>query len=207
MSNFLHPLLSLGGAAAYALVAGLCFGEAALFIGFVLPGETAVILGGVLASEHRVSLAGMCAVAVGCAIAGDSVGFEVGRLFGPFLLRHRPLKGRRGVARTRAFVESHGALGVFLGRFTAVFRALVPGIAGMSGMNYPRFLLANAAGGLIWGLGYTIAGYEVGKGYARVVTYGTYVSSSIIGAAAIALVIFLVWRRRRERAKDAEQAI
>ncbi len=207
MSNFLHPLLSLGGAAAYALVAGLCFGEAALFLGFVLPGETAVILGGVLASEHRVSLVGMCAIAVGCAIAGDTVGYEIGRFFGPILLRHRPLKGRRGVARTRAFIESHGAIAVFLGRFTAVFRALVPAIAGISGMKYSRFLLANAAGGLIWGLAYTIAGYEVGKAYAKVVTYGTYVSSAIIGAAAVAIVAFLVWRRRRERAQDAEQGI
>ncbi|MGB9112907.1 MAG: DedA family protein [Acidimicrobiales bacterium] len=204
MSSLLGPLLSLGGAEAYALVAALCFGEAALFLGFVLPGETAVILGGVLASEHHVSLVGMCLIAVGGAIAGDSVGYEVGRIFGPWLLQHRPLKGRRSVERTRALIKNRGAVGVFIGRFVAVFRALVPGIAGVSGMPYRRFLVANASGGLIWGLGYTFAGFEVGKAYAKVITYGTYVSSSILGLAAIALVVFVVWRRRREHRKDAE---
>lgn len=207
MSTFLHPLLSLSGAPAYALVAALCFGEAALFLGFVLPGETAVILGGVLASEHHVSLVGMCLIAVGCAIAGDTVGYEVGRLFGPFLLRHRPLKGRRSVERTRELIQTRGAIGVFLGRFVAVFRALVPGIAGLSGMSYRRFLVANAAGGLIWGLAYTFAGYAVGKAYAKVITFGSYVSGTILGLAAIAVVIFVVWRRRREHVQDVDQAI
>jgi membrane-associated protein len=207
VSSLLSPLLSLGGAPAYALVAALCFGEAALFLGFVLPGETAVILGGVLASEHHVSLVGMCLIAVGCAIAGDTAGYEVGRLFGPWLLRHRPLKGHRGVERTRSLIEKRGAVGVFLGRFVAVFRALVPGIAGISGMPYPRFLVANATGGLIWGLGYTFAGFAVGKAYAQVITDGTYVSSSILGLAALALIAFFIWRRRHERAKDAAAKI
>jgi membrane-associated protein len=203
VSPLLGPLLSLGGAPAYALVAALCFGEAALLVGFVLPGETAVILGGVLASEHHVSLVGMCFVAVGGAIAGDTVGFEVGRLFGPWLLEHRPLKGRRSVERTRVLIKNRGAVGVFVGRFVAVFRALVPGIAGISGMPYRRFLVANASGGLIWGLGYTFAGFAVGKAYTKVITYGTYVSSTILGLSVIALVVFVVWRRRRERARDA----
>jgi membrane-associated protein len=206
MSTFLHSLLSLSGAPAYALVAAVCFGEAAVMLGFILPGETAVILGGVLASEHHVSLAGMCAIAVGGAIAGDSVGYEVGRLFGPFLLSHRPLKGHRGVERTRILIKNRGAVGVFLGRFAAVFRALVPGIAGMSGMSYRQFLVANAAGGLIWGLGYTFAGYAVGKAYSKVITFGTYVSATVIGVSAIAVIVFVVWRRRRERARHDEQA-
>ena len=63
------------------------------------------------------------------------------------------------------------------------------------------------AEGSIWGLGYTFAGFAVGKAYAKVITYGTYVSSSILGLAAVALIVFVVWRRRREHAKDTEQTI
>jgi membrane-associated protein len=177
----------------------LCFGEAALLLGFILPGETAVVLGGVLAWEHHVSLVWMMVLVVVCAIVGDTVGYEVGRLFGPFLLSHRPLKGHRGVERTRRFLDRRGPIAVFLGRFTAVFRALIPGIAGMSGLRYRRFLLGNAAGGLIWGVGYTLAGYELGKSYNKALSYGTWVSSAILIAVAVLLISLFVWRRRRER--------
>lgn len=207
MSSVLHSLLSLSGPPAYALVAALCFSEAGLFVGFFIPGETAVVLGGVLASEHRVNLIGMCAVAVGCAIAGDSFGYLIGRLAGPFLLDHWPLKGRRGVERTRELIARRGAIGVFLGRFAAVFRALVPGIAGLSAMDYRKFLIANASGGLIWGVAYTLAGWALGKAYDKVLTYGSIVSATVIGAAALALVVFLVWRRRRERRREGEEGI
>ncbi len=146
MNTLLSPLLGLGGWEAYALVGALCFGEAALFVGFVLPGETAVVLGGVLASEHHVSLSWICTLVVVCAIVGDSVGYEVGRRFGPYLLAHRPLQGHPGVERTREFLQRRGAYAVFVGRFAAVFRALVPGVAGASEVRYRTFLAANAAG-------------------------------------------------------------
>ncbi len=51
VSSLVDSILNLHGAPAYALVGGLAFSEAALFVGFVLPGETAVLLCGVLA--HR----------------------------------------------------------------------------------------------------------------------------------------------------------
>ena len=100
--------------------------EASIFVGFVLPGETAVILGGVLASFHHVSLTRMLVFVVLCTVGGDSVGYEMGRRFGPALLRRLPAKASRGVARGRSFLERRGAPAVFLGRFTAVLRAVVP---------------------------------------------------------------------------------
>jgi membrane-associated protein len=202
LNSILHPLLGLGGWQAYALVAALCFGEAALLLGFVLPGETAVVFGGVLASEHHVALGPLVVLVVCCAIVGDSVGYEVGRHLGPFLLRHRPLRGHPAVERTRLFVKQRGSIAVFLGRFTAVFRALVPGVAGMSGVSYPRFLLANALGGLIWGVGYTLAGYYVG---AQVLHTGSWISTGIIVAAAAGLVLLEV--RRRVGARKARRKL
>ncbi|MGP8163385.1 MAG: DedA family protein [Acidimicrobiales bacterium] len=200
MNTLLGPLLGLGGWEAYALVGALCFGEAALFVGFVLPGETAVVFGGVLASEHHVSLSWMCTLVVLCAIVGDSVGYEVGRRFGPVLLSHRPLKDHRGVERTRDFLQRRGAYAVFVGRFAAVFRALIPGVAGASEVRYRTFLAANAAGGLVWGAAYTLAGYAVGKSYEKVLTWGGRASTAIIIVVAIGLVATYVVHRRRRRA-------
>ncbi|MDX6206734.1 MAG: rane-associated protein, partial [Frankiales bacterium] len=64
LTSVVDEVLKLHGLAAYSLVGGLAFAEAALFVGFVLPGETAVILGGVLANQHRVSLPLIAVVAV-----------------------------------------------------------------------------------------------------------------------------------------------
>ena len=80
----------------------------------------------------------MIAVALGAAVAGDTVGYEVGRRCGPWL--HRFGVGRRvGAqrwARGEQFLLRHGGKAVLLGRFTAVLRALTPGLAGMSAMPY-----------------------------------------------------------------------
>jgi len=196
LTSILQPLLGLGGWQAYLLIGALCFGEAALLLGFVLPGETAVVFGGVLASEGHVSLAPLVILVVVCAILGDTVGYEVGRHLGPFLLRHRPLRDQPAVERTRRFVQRRGSLAVFLGRFTAVFRTLVPGVAGMSGLSRPAFLLANAAGGILWGVGYSLAGYFIGK---SILSTGSQLSTGLIAAAAALLVGLEVRRRYRAR--------
>jgi alkyl hydroperoxide reductase subunit AhpC/membrane protein DedA with SNARE-associated domain len=197
LASALHAILRMHGAAAYGVVAALCFGEAAFFLGFVLPGETAVVLGGVLAAEHRVSLPAMCAVVVAAAIAGDTVGYEVGRLLGPVLLRHRPLRGHPGVERTRELLARRGGAAVFLGRFVAIFRALMPGVAGLSGMRYRVFLAFNAAGGLCWGLAYTLAGFAVGRSYEVVLRDAGSASTGILVASAVVGGAVLLWHRVR----------
>ncbi len=140
-------LLHFHGPTAYALVGFLAFAEAALLVGFFIPGETAVVIGGVLAGLGAVNLGVMIVVVVVCAIVGDSVGFEVGKRAGPCLLERRPLKGNAGVRRTVGMLEHYGGPAVFLGRFVAFARALIPGLAGMSGLRYRVFLFYNALGG------------------------------------------------------------
>ena len=146
------------------------FGEAAVFLGFVLPGETAVIVGGFIASQGKVNVVALCAVVVR---RGDRR--RLGGLPRRHAVRHAAARRQdpaRGVApgshRALVGLERRGATYVFLGRFTAFFRAVVPGLAGMSRMPYRRFLVANAAGGLCWGVGYTLLGYFAGHAYKRV---------------------------------------
>ena len=67
-------------------------------------------------------------------------------------------------------LERYGGPAVFLGRFVAFARAIIPGLAGMSGLRYPVFLFYNALGGLIWGVGYTLLGYIVGVSFQRILT-------------------------------------
>ncbi|MBA3525029.1 MAG: DedA family protein, partial [Geodermatophilaceae bacterium] len=200
MSAVVDPILTLHGLPAYALVGGLSFAEAALFVGFVLPGETAVILGGVLAYQHQVSLPVIATVAVLAAILGDSVGYEVGRKFGPRLLKSRIFaRHSAGLERGQQTLRDKGGRAVFLARFTAFLRAVMPGLAGTARMPYRRFLIFNAAGGLVWGLGFTLLGYLAGASYQRVEQIAGRASEVILAVVVLAVIGVVVLRRRRER--------
>lgn len=201
MDFVVNTLMGLDGWVLYALVALLVFAEDALFFGFVFPGETAVVIGGVLAHEGRISLPWLLLIVVLAAIGGDSVGYEVGRTAGPRLLRSRLLRRHRSaVERAQDLIKRRGALAVFFGRFIALFRALMPALAGSSRMPYPRFLTFNAVGGVVWGVGYTLVGFLAGAAYKEVQhLIGT---GAAIAVAVIVVVVVIVWtvrRRRRER--------
>jgi membrane protein DedA with SNARE-associated domain len=200
-SAIVEPVLNFSGVPAYALVGGLAFGEAALFFGFLLPGETAVIIGGVLAYQHSVSLTTMALVVVAAAILGDSVGYEVGKRYGGRLLGSRIFaKHQEAIANGQRSLRNYGGRAVFLGRFTAFLRAVMPGMAGASRMPYRKFLIFNALGGVTWGLGFTMLGYLAGASYHKLENYAGKVSQAILLVVVIGVVIFLV---RRHRAKAA----
>ncbi len=194
------------GPLAYVVCGLLVFGEAAVLLGFVIPGETAALIGGVLASLHHVDLVLILVVIVVCAIVGDSVGYEVGKLLGPWLVEHRPLRGHPGVRRGQDLLARRGGPAVFLGRWLALARALVPGLAGMSGMRYRTFLAYNAAGGIVWGTTFVLIGYGAGTSYAAVAkTVGVY-SLAILAVVVVAVVVAVVIRRRRDHRKWAGPA-
>jgi membrane protein DedA with SNARE-associated domain len=198
LTSLLQQLLHVPAPVVLLVVGALVFGEAAVFLGFVLPGETAVLLGGFLASTGRLSVVVLGIVVVLAAIAGDSVGYEVGKRFGPRLLRTRMLRRHaHRVEQARAFLDGRGASAVFVARFTAFLRAVTPGLAGLSGMRYRRFLVFNAAGGLVWGVGCTAAGYLAGSSYQSVARY---LGQGGAAAAALLVVVALVgWRVARRR--------
>jgi membrane protein DedA with SNARE-associated domain len=199
VSTVVDPILNLHGPPAYALVGALVFSEAALFVGFVLPGETAALLGGVLAHRQQVSLAGIAAVAVAAAILGDSVGYEIGRHFGTRLLGTRVFARRQqGLARAQQTLRATGGRAVFLARFTAFLRAVMPGLAGTARMPYRRLLAFNAAGGLIWAVGFTLLGYLAGASYQKVETIAGRASAALLAILILALLVVLIRRRRRE---------
>jgi membrane protein DedA with SNARE-associated domain len=200
VSDTVNQILTLHGPSAYALVGALVFGEAALFVGFVLPGETAVVLGGVLAQRHSVSLTGMGVVVVLAAIIGDSVGYEVGRHFGPRLLRMKIFdRHREGLEKGQDALKRNGGRAVFLGRFTAFLRAVMPGLAGSAKMPYRRFLAFNALGGFIWSIGFMVLGYLAGASYERVQKAAGRASEIVLGVVILAVVVWVIRRRRAER--------
>ena len=197
ISKLLQPLLNLHGWEAYLLVGVLVAAEASIMLGFVFPGETAAILGGVLASKGGVSLAGMTVCVVLCAIVGDSIGYWVGDKWGDRLLKVGPLKKRqKGIGVALDQLRRRGATAVFVGRFTAFLRAVIPGLAGLSKMRYRIFLPANASGGIVWGVLFVLLGYFVGEK----VEQATGIASDILlGLIVVVIVVLFIRHRRKEK--------
>jgi membrane protein DedA with SNARE-associated domain len=202
VTGFLDFLTHVPALVVLAAVGGLVFGEAAVFLGFVFPGETAVLLAGFLASTGRVPVVALGVVVVVAAIVGDSVGYEVGKRFGPRLLRTRLFSRYEDrVDGARGFLDGRGASAIFVGRFTAFLRAVTPGLAGLSGMRYRRFLAYNAAGGLVWGIGCVAAGYLAGSSYKQVAHYLGQGGAAAAGLLVVVAVV--VWQLRRRGARTA----
>ena len=200
MTGLLDRLFNASAPLVYLIVGGLVFAEDALFIGFFIPGETAAVIGGVIASRGHVDIVLMAAIVVFAAILGDSVGYEVGRHLGTRLLDLRVLaKHQRRLGDAQDFLRRRGGSAVFLGRFVAFFRAVMPALAGTSRMAYPKFLAFNAAGGLIWGVGFTLLGYLAGNSYQKVASTAGPIVAAVV--AAIVIVALVVWRIRKHRSE------
>ena len=146
----------------FLLLILLSFAEAAAFVGFVLPGETSLLIGGVLAHSKVWPLWLFIICAIIGAIAGDSVGYEVGKHFGARIKTSgfgRLIGDKRWKIAEHVFTKYHGGA-IFFGRAQALLRALVPALAGMHKVPYRTFLKWNAAGGIIFSSVVIILGYE-----------------------------------------------
>ncbi len=185
----------------YLIAGALAFAEAAIMVGFVLPGEIALLVAGYFCRYGTLEVWIMAIIAVACAIVGDSVGFEFGRHFGPPVRRSRVGRfiGESRWSTVDAFLRRHGGKAIFLGRLTALLRALMPSMAGMSGMRYRTFLVWNAAGGLVWGAGCVFLGYAFASALNTVSEYLTWLPLAILAAVVAGYLFMHLRKRRRER--------
>jgi membrane-associated protein len=202
---FVDLLKSVPPYGVYMIVFGLAFGEAALFVGFVLPGETAVLLGGVAASQDHVNVVVLCIGVSIAAIIGDSIGYWIGKNHGDKLLRLPIVRHRKGaIHHALDLLKQRGPVYVFLGRFTAFLRAVMPGLAGMSHMPYRQFFVANAASGIIWGVGFTMLGYLSGHALPTIEKYVSRFGLAILVLVVAGGIWHHVHAKRKARALEEE---
>jgi membrane-associated protein len=198
MSGLVEHILRLPSWIALVVVFAMPALEASTFLGFIFPGEIACLLGGVLAFESKVSLALVIVVAVAGAVIGDSVGFAIGYRYGDALLNKVPERiiKPEHVARAKELIVRLGGRAVFVGRFAAALRALVPGFAGVSKMRYRTFLIWNFAGGTVWATSVVVAGYLAGKGWHRVASDISIIGWCVLGVVVVMGVGWFLHRRR-----------
>lgn len=206
-----HVFSIVPGWLAIVLVFLFPFLEASVFVGVVFPGEIAVFLGGVIASggitgAPNVPLGVVLAAAIAGAVLGDQIGFFVGQRWGYQLLRkipHRLLPDEH-LQKSRDAIKRLGARAVIVGRWTAALRALVPGLAGMSGMHYTRFAIANLVGGGLWATTVVVLGDQAGRSWKHAYHLLSRYSLYALGAIVLGLALWLLWRRRQNRRHPPE---
>ncbi|MEU5943302.1 DedA family protein [Micromonospora sp. NPDC047548] len=204
MNRVLGVLVALPPALVLALVFLLPALEASTFLGLFVPGEVAVLVGGVLAHEGRLPLWAVVVAALAGAALGDQAGYLVGRRYGPRLLARAPRRLVRSGQLRRALdlVRRRGAAAVVVGRWAAALRALVPGLAGLSGMPRGTFTLANIAGGALWAVAVGVLGYLAGASY-RVVERRLGLGGEALLAVLVVVVLARVWRSRVVARREA----
>ena len=188
------------------------YGSAAVFVillfeslGLPLPGESLLVVAAILAGRGDISFPVLLLSAWGGAVAGDNVGYVIGRTLGSALL-HR--YGRKvgikpeSLQKVEAAFARYGAVAVGVARFINILRQLNGVVAGALEMHWLKFLVFNALGGAVWVVAWTTVGFYLGKNDTKieglVQKLGLY--GLVIAALAAGLVIGLIWYRTR-RAK------
>jgi membrane protein DedA with SNARE-associated domain/membrane-associated phospholipid phosphatase len=190
VEQLIEDLAKSLGSWAYLLVGGLAMAETAAFLGFVAPGEFAVILGGVLAGEGELSIELLIGIVWACAVAGDSIGFMLGRRYGRnFILRygHYVRLNEERLKRVETYFAKHGGKTIILGRWLGFVRPLMPFTAGTSGMPYGRFLPYDVLSAGVWAATFALLGYFFWQ------SFTTITSIASRGAIAFGTLVVLVF--------------
>jgi membrane protein DedA with SNARE-associated domain len=169
--------------------------------GVPVPGETTLITFGALASQGHYDIRWVIACAAAGAIVGDNLGYWViGRFAGHTLLeRSRWFQNhaQRVLPRAEALMTRYGPRAVFLGRFVSILRITIAWVAGLTKMDWWKFLFWNAAGGIAWASAVALVAYYVGQTTgAAIQRYGTYAGFGVAGAAVLALIAVRLAHRR-----------
>ena len=173
--------------------------------GVPIPGETALITAAFLSHpDHGTfSLYWVIVVAAAAAIVGDNIGYWLGRLGGRRLLDRWSVTRRhaeRVLPPAERFFRRHGPKTVFIGRFIAVLRVTAAWMAGISHMEWRKFLAWNAAGGIVWATGVALLAYWAGKAVADSISrYGLYAVLVLVALAVVGFFAMRYWKRRLER--------
>jgi membrane protein DedA with SNARE-associated domain len=177
--------------------------------GIPLPGETALITAALYAgTTHRLDIAALAATAAAGAVLGDNAGYWIGRTGGYRLAeRYGRLVGldRAKLKVGRYLFARYGVRVVFAGRFVAMLRTFAAFFAGVSRMPWPAFLVANAAGGLLWAGFYAFGAYSLGSAASSVGSIITYAGYALATVATVASIV-VVRRSLRRLERRAEEA-
>lgn len=177
--------------------------ETSIFIGLVVPGDSIALVAATGVSDAAQFWWLTVALVVG-ALVGESIGYLLGRWFGPRLRASRAGRrlGEHNWALAEHYLGERGGLAVFLSRFLPVLHSLVPLTAGMAGMRYRVFLAWTASASLLWSVIVVGLGAGAARGFEELAGRAQGAGFIFVAAVIVAVIVFWAvkrWFFRRER--------
>jgi membrane-associated protein len=182
MLNVTH-LIQSGG---LALIAAVIFAESGMFIGFFFPGDTLLLTAGVFAAQGHLPLVTTIIVVALAAIAGDNVGYQIGRRYGRHLF-DRPngvLFKQEYLHRTEEFFKKYGDRAMLFAHFFPIIRTFAPPVAGIAEMDIRKFFIFDAIGDTVWAAVVTLIGFWFGS---KIPNLDHYIVLAVVAVMVITL--------------------
>jgi membrane-associated protein len=199
ISELINPeaLIQYGG---LVLLLAIIFAETGVFFGFFLPGDSLLFAAGLLAESPYLDtpVTMLMVLLITAAVAGTCVGYAFGR-WAKSYLEHRTenfFYRKKYIEITEAFYQRHGMMAFVLGRFLPIVRTFVPILAGMTHIDFKKFLIFNILGATVWVVVMVMAGHLLGNAFPNLIEYLEYIVFGMILLTAIPLIISFLRGKR-----------
>jgi len=149
----------------YAILFTIIFCETGLVVTPFLPGDSLLFAAGAVAATGALDADTLAVLLICAAVIGDNLNYAIGYHIGPVVFSREDswLLNKQHLERTRRFYEKYGVKTIILARFAPILRTFAPFIAGIGRMKYPRFLVSDIGGGVLWITTFVCAGYFFGN--------------------------------------------
>lgn len=183
--------------------------ETSVLVGLIVPGDTIVLVSST-AVETPVEYFSLVAVVIVGALIGESIGFALGRHFGPRIRASRLGRrlGEKNWIRAENYLDRRGGIAVFLSRFLPFFHSLIPLTVGMSTMTYRRFMKWTVPASVIWAFAYVSVGSLAAGSYRELSDSLHSAGYVFVGIIAVFLLVVFVIKKliARSEARHMERA-
>jgi membrane-associated protein len=182
------------------MVCVIVFIETGMFVGFFLPGDSLLVTAGVFAGAGQLKIAWLLSLVTLCAIAGDQIGYLIGRKAGEGLYRRQDSRffKRRHLESAHEFYERYGGKTIIMARFVPIIRTFCPPVAGAAKMNYLHYLVYDIVGGICWVWGMVLLGYTLGRTVPNIDKRIHYVIAAVI-VLSLMPAAYHAWKARTRR--------
>lgn len=165
LDKYLGTVINNYGFQTYLILFIIIFLETGLVVTPFLPGDSLIFAAAAFAAMGMLNIIPLVGSLMVAAILGDTVNYEIGRVFGNKLIEigHGKLIKKEHIEKTHKFYEKYGGKTIIFARFVPIVRTLAPFVAGIGKMQYRHFISFNAIGGFTWVLGVSALGYFFGN--------------------------------------------
>jgi membrane-associated protein len=186
------------GLLGYLIVGGIILLDRGAFTGIVIPGDLFLALGGIYAGRGDLNVVIVIVVGAAAGVAGETISYWLGRIYGVRIIRHLPLANRmeKHLDAARDYFKRHGGKTVFVGRYVSVAGTFMPFAAGMSKMPFRRFLPFDAAAIALWATAVSLLGYYLNSQIDLVDQILSQFGWALLAAVVLLFAGRFGWKRR-----------